>query len=419
MAVEIINPNGDGTTLELTSTGGAHWDNILVDAAYRQPSSHFLLLTTPANFEGGGVAYTDEYLMESLADVASVSSVKVWVWIGVGGGGETCEVSAYLGGSYQTPISNSAPGSTWTSYEFTGDWTQGDLDALKIKITLSSDYGSALLAMYAEVTYIKTGEPSGGSIARDGAYLVHTFDSSGTFNTAGRTLNCQLLVIAGGGGGAGGAGAGGGGGGGMLEKASHSASGSIAVTVGAGGAGGSGAFGSGASGGNSSFGAITALGGGGGGNSELSTASGFDGGSGGGAGGAVSGGTSGAHTQADSGGATAYASDGGASTTHGVGAGGGGAGGSGSSSGTGGSARNNSITGSSVAYAHGGAGTQSTPDGSSGTANHGHGGAGGGTSTSGGSGGSGVVIVRYLSPLNTLSRRGCGLRIGSRQPYFS
>lgn len=424
MAIGHVNPEGDGTVALTPSGSGNHWSNILVDAAYRQPSSHFSGQYDPANYESGGSspAYvTDEYLMGTISGVSAVSSVKIWIWVSGAGGGESFEVSVFLGGSYQTPQSDFGAGA-WKSFEFTGSWTQSDLDALKVKVGLQSDYGSFLVAMYAEITYTEAGgPPTGGTITRDGDYLVHKFTSSGTFNTNGATLDCRVFVQAGGGGGAGGAKGGGGGAGGQLEKASHSVTGSVAVTVGAGGDGGVAAYDSGDTGEDSAFGALIADGGGGGGQSELGGATGFPGGSAGGAGGDL-GGTGASATQGTVDGATGYGEDGGDSdgTAGGGGGGAGAPGGDGASStpGAGGTGRACDITGSSVTYGAGGPGVATTAIGSAGAANTGDGGAAGGTGVDGFDGGSGVVIVRYYSPLGAVARRGFGPRIGSRQPLF-
>ena len=109
---------------------------------------------------------------------------------------------------------------------------------------------------------------TGGTITYSGGYTIHTFTSSGTFAVTGRG-NVEVLAVAGGGGG----GDGGGGGGGLIYNSTYSASGAIAVTIGAGGA---------ANGDNSVFGSLTAVGGGAGG--VTTPQNGSNGGSGGGAG---------------------------------------------------------------------------------------------------------------------------------------
>ena len=79
---------------------------------------------------------------------------------------------------------------------------------------------------------------TGGTISYDGAYVVHTFLSSGTFTSDATLTSVDYLVVAGAGGGGGGNGGGGGGAGGFKTGASFTIAASTAhtVTIGAGGA---------------------------------------------------------------------------------------------------------------------------------------------------------------------------------------
>lgn len=257
---------------------------------------------------------------------------------------------------------------------------------------------------------------TGGTITRDGDYLVHTFTSSGTFTVTGAG-EVDFLIVAGGGGGGSNIRAGGGGGAGGLRKYvtgedNNSESGPITVTaqeyyivVGAGGA-------AKAKGGNSIALGLTAVGGGAGGSSG-------NGGSGGSGGGAAKTSSSSKYTagsgisgQGNSGGSGYY------QYRNKIYAGGGG-GGAGSGAGTkGGSGLQSSITGTATYYAGGGGGGKrgsssqfsggsggggkgraGSNSGSSGTDGLGGGGGGGSSSSSSSySGGSGVVIIRYYSP---------------------
>ena len=263
----------------------------------------------------------------------------------------------------------------------------------------------------------------GGNISFDGTYVVHTFNTSGTF-TPSDSLRVDYLVVAGGGGGgryyAGAGGAGGmrstvgaTGGGGSLESAlSLTAGTSYTVTVGAGGVASTGL--TGGAGSNSVFSTITSTGGGGGGGANGgSNTPGQTGGSGGGG-----------NRDASTAGGAATASPvqgfaGGTGNTGGslTGGGGGGASEAGNTDGNGygGDGAITSISGSSVTYAGGGSGGTATgstlPAGdggggtggstavqaTNGTANTGGGAGGGGTASpyEGGAGGSGIVIVRY------------------------
>jgi hypothetical protein len=230
-----------------------------------------------------------------------------------------------------------------------------------------------------------------------------------------------LVVAAGGGGGDGNAAGSGGGAGGMIEGSYSSLTpgSSYTVTVGGGGLGnGDGNQRLNTNGGNSVFNTATSYGGGGGaseyGNARGSNwRQGADGGSGGG--GAGPNNTNSANSPGGAtigivpAGATGYGNTGGSYNVNGggnwgAGGGGGGAGGAGTQFSGGaqyggrGPGRANSITGSSVTYAEGGAGCSGTSTGftgTNGTANTGGGGFGTQDGT-GGNGGSGIVVVKYF-----------------------
>lgn len=234
---------------------------------------------------------------------------------------------------------------------------------------------------------------TGGTVSYDGAYTVHTFASSGTFNVSdGPITGASVLIVAGGGGA--GTGGGGGGAGGLLYwNANYSiTTGAKTVTVGNGGTGAT-------NGQNSVFDGNTAIGGGK-----------QDGGNGGSGGGATSGGVAGTGTagQGNNGGPTGSPNGwGGGGGCSQVGYAGGGAG---ANNGKGGDGCLININGTATYYAGGGGGY------ANGTG-LGLGGLGGGgcarnaaacshngvANTGGGggdnyNGGSGVVIIRYLTP---------------------
>jgi PKD repeat protein len=253
--------------------------------------------------------------------------------------------------------------------------------------------------------------------ATNDTYVVIKWDSPGTYSfvTTGNATSVESLVI-GGGGGAGATAGGGGGAGGYLTGTGLAVSGVETIIVGAGGAGGIEASTLGGSaGGNSSLtndgATITATGGGGGLRYNLENAN-KNGGSGGGS----------AYTDQTPGtgvGGQGYAGGQGSS---GGGGGGGGANEVGKTAAAGrkgGDGISNSITGSAVTYAGGGGGA---PEGAGSNGAGGAGGGGGGGNpgvagtdglgggggggsdisnerASGGHGGSGVVIIRYYSPV--------------------
>ena len=260
---------------------------------------------------------------------------------------------------------------------------------------------------------------TGGTVSVYGAYVIHTFLTSGTF-TPTESLNTEVLVVAGGGGGGKNGVGGGGGAGGIVYDADLAVTvGDKNVTVGLGGEGSA----DGAtitSGGDSVFESLTAYGGGHG--KSIGTGLGAEnGGSGGG--GAHTGGA--ATATRGAGGDAQYGGNGGSvgscpdfTTAMQLGGGGGGAGGvtpasvsSGCSSypGLGAPGRQFSISGTSTYYGGGGSGARRISGygrtgglGGGGTTytdgTDGLGGGGGGGSDPGGDsgdGGSGVVIIRY------------------------
>ncbi len=114
------------------------------------------------------------------------------------------------------------------------------------------------------ITVAGKGTAVGGTITTNGGYIIHTFTNVGTTNfvVSEGSLNCEVLVVAGGGAGGGGWGGAGGGAGGLLTN-SVTVSGTTTVAVGIGGKGVVSA--GGLNGANSFFGTIVAIGGGGGG----------------------------------------------------------------------------------------------------------------------------------------------------------
>lgn len=278
-----------------------------------------------------------------------------------------------------------------------------------------------IIAIMAGVSKKKYITATGGTITRDGNFLVHTFTGNDTLNITqvsnDPTYNTlEYLIVAGGGGGGYDIG-GGGGAGGLLKSSLIPTINSFSVVIGAGGTGStSNVQPSSNSNGNSStaFG-LTAVRGGGGGNNEGTNPNyggGASGGSGGGSGEGIYNGGTGTSGQGNNGG---IASD---SAPNYGGAGGGGAsavGGNGlsTSGGAGGNGLAYTISGTSKYYAGGGGGGSFAGGsgigglggggtaGTSATANTGGGGGGGRLTPNlqtGGNGGSGIVIVRYYSP---------------------
>ena len=225
---------------------------------------------------------------------------------------------------------------------------------------------------------------TGGTVTTDGNYKVHSFTTSGSF-ILNSPATVSVLVI--GAGGAGGGNNGGGGGaGGLLYKVFHNLNGGThAVTIGVGGVG---VYAStGGTGGNSLFNTITAYGGLGG---VGKGAGASDHGNGGHSGGAIDSSPGGVSNSGYAGGLEG--------TTWGASGGGGGSGGVGgdaSAGGNYGAGTSNSITGTAVTYAHGGAPYNVSQP----TNIYGNGGRGGTDSVGliGANGNDGIVIIRYYS----------------------
>jgi hypothetical protein len=242
---------------------------------------------------------------------------------------------------------------------------------------------------------------SGGNVTRDGDYLVHTFTGSDTLNITNAPSNAvlQYLVVAGGGAGGNDVGGGGSGGqskyGGLIPETS-----AYPIIIGAGGTPSNTSTDPGGLGGNTTFNQLTSIGGGGGGTFNLGSPTQ----------GAYGGGAIG-YTIINGGAVGLIANKGGDNLTSAgasaTGGGGGGAGGNGADSiaaaggfTAGGVGSANSISGTSVTYSAGGKGAGDAYTGSqAGAANTGNGGDAAGSPNIGKAGGSGIVIVRYLSPI--------------------
>ena len=263
---------------------------------------------------------------------------------------------------------------------------------------------------------------NGGTVSRNGDYLVHTFLGSDTFNVTSLSStpaynSLQYLIVAGGGGGGASVLSGGGGGaGGFLTGALTPTVSSYFLVIGAGGATTNGE-GDGANGFNSTGLSLTSFGGGGGARGYVGYYPAGNGGSGGGAG-ALNGGAglngypgTGTVGQGFDGG-YAYGGPGYAASGAGGGAGAVGNNADGSQGGNGGPGQFSLISGTSIYYAGGGAGGSyagapgtggiggggngtNSGTGGNGSANLGAGGGGGKTTSSGGSG---IAILSYYSP---------------------
>ena len=311
-------------------------------------------------------------------------------------------------GGYEIRLYDWAQVTSWngTLYSFSGSpWKTIRVESpVNDQLKITETEGSVIRV--SQLTGSGSTGITGGTITTSGGYTIHTFNASGTLTIGGSGLSgVDYLAIGGGGGGS----FGGGGAGSLEYQVSNTlAAGSYPVTIGAGGAAET-------NGGSSTFNGTTAYGGGHGASGSTAPA----------AGGCSGGGCANNNTGAPPTwglGSNIHWGGGGDNGGNGWrGGGGGGTGGdglglnnsSGSLQGTGGAGLANSITGTSVTYAGGGAGNNSSPlsggtggggnsngagqTGSAGAPNTGSGGGGGdnGYGPSGGAGGSGIVIIRY------------------------
>jgi len=268
------------------------------------------------------------------------------------------------------------------------------------------EYANDAAAQLAYVSSDSIGSATGGTITKDGAYTVHTFllGQTGQAFTPLKAGNVSILVVAGGGGSGTGYG-GGGGGGGIIYNASFAVTAqAYTVTVGGGGIT-NGSNNNGSNGDNSVFSDQTALGGGGGGAVGNSGNAGGCGGGGGGDGGGTRLGGAGSAQGYKGGDGNPTAAGGGGGT----GALGGNAGVNENKGGAGGAGFASTIyDGSTKYYAGGGSGNgtggadaPNTGGTAVSTAGADDTGAGGGGDF--GAGGSGIVIIRYLSSLQSSS----------------
>jgi len=255
--------------------------------------------------------------------------------------------------------------------------------------------------------YIKA---TGGTISRNGNWLIHTFTSNDNFTITKYPENALLwvLCIGGGGAGAGWYSGGSGGAGGYRNIPGHTPSlgmGTYPIVVGTGGIGGineNSAAADGTKGGNSSFDTISSAGGGAGIHYTGSNTTLQNGGSGGSAYGDLVAGNNPATLppQGYGGGVGGFLSG---NIYQGSGGGALRAGDTGIISGAlGGLGATNYMTGSAIVYSTGGAGNSvGQTDGLSGV-NPGDGGGGSGTATGlGGNGANGIIRIAYYSPITS------------------
>jgi Flp pilus assembly pilin Flp len=418
----------DGDVVGWTASGLPAWASLSSSGALSVSSTPpQAAATSTQNFTAtasdgkGGIASRSFVISETNSAPVITSAASQTVLVGAAPDAMTATDAE--GDSLTWSISSGTP-PTGTALAANGTWS-GTASATGSfgPVVIQAADGKGASAQ-ASISFTVTTPPfsaSGGSVTTSGAYRIHSFASSGSFQITQGSRDVEYLVI--GGGGAGNGYIGGGGGGGAFVSGTRTALGvgTYSVSVGAGGA--STPYGSRLqyNGQNSSFDSVIAIGGGAGGvnggtGGGSYAGNGIDGGSGGGGGGNA-GGNVGGNPVAGQGNA------GGTGVWNWAAGGGGGAGGTGGAAsgcdgGAGGPGKASSITGTSVLYAAGGGGgtcsSSVIPPGGAGGGGSGGGyylgigagsgqngtgsGGGGGAAPSGsyGAGGSGIVILRYL-----------------------
>ncbi len=167
MSTAYLNPNGDGSSVNWTASGGSPY--------YPYVSKGVQNPTTPstASYIGPDRGVTDEFLMETISDVDEVTSISVWLYGFSALGIFTSQPAPYrfslfLNGSwvdYPIGFEDMPTSSAWVSQTFTGSWTQADIDALQVRIEATDDSGpgsqATVYAIYAELTYTASGGGGG------------------------------------------------------------------------------------------------------------------------------------------------------------------------------------------------------------------------------------------------------------------
>lgn len=158
-----LDPNGDGTTLQWVPTpSGTHYSTI------DEINGNQTNLNTADYISKDSVtgSFSDEFNMESITGVGSVSQIVIWVYGLVDNALPSEYANVYanikIDATWQTEqqiLVSKADQNVWKSVTFSGlSMTQAQLDALQIRLRADLNYIDAICtasvyAMYAEVTY--------------------------------------------------------------------------------------------------------------------------------------------------------------------------------------------------------------------------------------------------------------------------
>lgn len=159
MATANIQPNGD-SSVQWTLIGAATHAGAVNEDEGSPSTAENIGATNPMGMDG----YVDDFHMETVGSVSSVSQIQVYAY---GSGGATyggdASVDLYDGSSWQGyhSLSFFAGSNSWKSYTFTGlSMTQTDLDNCRVRFRADvsvSKSSVTIHCVYAVVTYTGTG----------------------------------------------------------------------------------------------------------------------------------------------------------------------------------------------------------------------------------------------------------------------
>ena len=158
MPTGYIDPNGDIQVGWSPSPPPAHYT--LINKAVRQPTAP----STATYISKTGVSpadyVADAFDMTTISTATTVSRIKIWWYGNQTGTGSNFYTNLIIGGvGIPGPTQNfSSSGYNSWSWEYTtfdGNWTQADLDSIRVDIWHANSMSETIqvAAMYGEITY--------------------------------------------------------------------------------------------------------------------------------------------------------------------------------------------------------------------------------------------------------------------------
>jgi len=191
-AIGIIRPNGDSTPLQWTpSPSGSHYSTI--DEIVTQPTAG---TTSDIVDNQKNVSAIDQYMMETISGVNSVSAITVWVYTMCDKNASDMNIGLYYNGSaQQTNVVSVSTAYSWLSTSFTGlNLSQSQLDGLEVQITgVNGGRTYTVATLYAEVTYTQA---TSISLSTDGTVSFSNMAPDSTQDTtASGTNDVQTVSV--------------------------------------------------------------------------------------------------------------------------------------------------------------------------------------------------------------------------------